>query len=86
MDLLEALFLHLEDSDRLYCPPTGDMPLASLPEHSVQQPGRAEQPDVARMERRDRTTTLLLFLRQEEESNLLPGCRGGDKILDLVER
>jgi hypothetical protein len=38
------------------------------------------------VQRRDRTTTLHLFLGHEEGSNLLPGCRGGDKILDLVER
>jgi hypothetical protein len=61
------------------------MAITSLPEHTVQQPGRAEQADVARMERRDRSSILHLFSRQEKGRDLPP--RGGreNDVLDLVQ-
>ena len=85
VDLLEALFLHLEDSDRLHSSPTVDMAITSLPEDSVQQPRRAEQPDGAGVQRRDRTTTLHLFLGQEEGRDLPPCGRSQNDVLDLVQ-
>jgi hypothetical protein len=64
----------------------GDVSLTSLPEHTVQQPGRAEQPDMARMKRRDRSSILHLFSRQEEGRDLPPRGGGENDVLDLVQR
>jgi hypothetical protein len=86
VNLLQAIFLDLEDGHGLHRAPAGDVPFASLPKDAVQQTCRAEQPDVARVQRSDRPYTAHLFPGHQEGLDLLPHRRCRYQVFDRIER
>ncbi len=62
------------------------MPVIALAEDAVQQAGRAEQPDVAAMQRRDRTPCGYVFAWHQKRQCLFPCTRQRQQVFQQVIR
>jgi hypothetical protein len=60
--------------------------LNSQPKDAIQQTRRAQQPNVARVQRRDRPSTTYLFPGHQEGLDLLSHRRRRHQVLDRMER
>ena len=72
MDNLVFLVVLDEGGDVLDRPPSRNVPVVSLAEDAIQQASRAEQPDMASMQRCDRPPGGHLFVWSEKRHHLLP--------------
>jgi hypothetical protein len=72
MDDLLIAILFDECGHMLDRPPSRDVPVNSLAKDAIQQACRAEQSDMASMQRRDRPSGGYVFVWSEKWSHLLP--------------
>src|SRR5271165_5484110 len=84
MDNLVFLVVLNEGGDMLDRPPTRNVPVVSLAEDTIQQTRRAEQPDMASMQRRDRPPGGDLFVWSEKRHHLLPRAGVRKQVFEQV--
>lgn len=72
MDNLAFLIVLDEGGDVLDRPPACNVPVLALAEDAIQQARRAEQSDMASMQRRDRPPGGHVFVWSEERRDLFP--------------
>ena len=84
MDNLVFLVVLDESGDMLDRPPACNVPVVALAEYAIQQASRAEQSDMASMQRRDRSPSGYLFVWSEKRHDLLPRTGVRQQVFEQV--
>ena len=83
-DFRAVFFLFFPMIGELHGSPVGDVAIFSFAENPVEHSRRAEQPDVAAMQRRERAATDVSLFGKKDSTRLAVGCRIEQQVLHLV--